>query len=136
MHTTTFTTPTALLACTLAGTLALTSLVHARPRQRPQPVPSSLSATERLCEAYGQFALARGHDRDGGMPLMRMLALSRAYDVRNGASAWTRETHDSIIQAVYANFAMGPRQAQQLTEVACLEGLSSREQATSARDRY
>src|SRR5262245_4387113 len=96
-----------LLTLALAGSLVFTSLAETRPRQRPVPPASPyLSATERLCEAFGLFAFARTNDRDGGMPLVRMLALSRQYDAQHGAAPWIRAIHDTIIRGVYASMGM------------------------------
>jgi hypothetical protein len=107
---------TAALVLTLPWSVAL-----AKPRQGP-PTPTTLSHTEQVCQAYGEFAMNRALDRNNGYPLMQVLDASRRYDRQHQAGTTVEGAHDGLIRAVFANPAVTPAQVRQLTESACLEG--------------
>jgi hypothetical protein len=110
---------TALATAALALTLPW-SVAMAKPR--PVPPPTTLSHTEQVCQAYGEFAMNRALDRNNGYPLMQVLDASRRYDRQHQAGVTVEVAHDGLIRAVFANPAVTPAQVRQLTESACLEG--------------
>jgi hypothetical protein len=80
---------TGALACSLA-------LAGPRPQPPAAPVPPLLTATERLCGAYAQFAYDRAVERDQGASLIATLQRVRAYDLANRAGADVTERHIRI----------------------------------------
>lgn len=122
------------LILTLATTLAIATMTEAAPRSKPAPV---LTQAEQICEAYGQFAFARGMDRNHGFAMFHVLRLSRQYDAQQNAGATARRMHDAIIRDIYSpeGQQLSPIAHRQLTESLCMDTMD-RQPVTTARDRY
>jgi hypothetical protein len=108
-----------LVGLALASLLTLHTLTAAAPRPRPTPTPTTLSEEESLCEALGVFTYKRAADRDGGLPLLRAIDLSRQWDVAYGVPRVLQKLHEDILRKVYASPAP-PHRVQQQVEVLCL----------------
>lgn len=98
----------------LLGTVAPSMAHPTRPDGRP---PLAVTA---LCEGLGEFARRRAQDRDDGIRLSVVQALSRQWDQAHDIDDATRRLHEAIILSVWREPAVPPTSAQKLTEAACV----------------
>jgi hypothetical protein len=111
----------ALTTFALTASLALATLTAAGPR-RPPPI-AMLTHPHQWCTALGMFAEARGHDRNGGIPLSTMLTLSQQWDQDHGVGAALQAAHEIIIRDLYGSPHISPEVARETTLRQCLQAL-------------